>query len=84
MSQGHVTLDQMTNTYATDEHLARVIQRMAGPTARPREDQQQAVRALVDLRSRVLVVQATGWGKSAVYWAAMAQDQHSLSLRSSR
>ena len=29
-----------------------------------------AVRALVDDRARVLVVQATGWGKSAVYWAA--------------
>jgi len=28
------------------------------------------VRALVAAKSRVLVVQATGWGKSAVYWAA--------------
>ena len=27
---------------------------------------------LVDHRRRVLVVQATGWGKSAVYWAATA------------
>ncbi len=35
-----------------------------------RDDQRAAVRALVDDRSRVLVVQATGWGKSAVYWAA--------------
>ncbi len=43
---------------------------MAGPEAVPREDQRAAVRALVEDRSRVLVVQATGWGKSAVYWAA--------------
>ena len=43
---------------------------MAGPTAQPREDQTAAVAALVEQRARVLVVQATGWGKSAVYWAA--------------
>lgn len=43
---------------------------MAGPAARPREDQTAAVVALVEQRARVLVVQATGWGKSAVYWAA--------------
>ena len=43
---------------------------MAGPDATPRDDQRAAVRALVADRNRVLVVQATGWGKSAVYWAA--------------
>jgi ATP-dependent DNA helicase RecQ len=43
---------------------------MAGPQARPRADQAAAVAALVEDRARVLVVQATGWGKSAVYWAA--------------
>jgi ATP-dependent DNA helicase RecQ len=43
---------------------------MAGPAARPREDQTAAVAALVEQQARVLVVQATGWGKSAVYWAA--------------
>ena len=43
---------------------------MAGPSASARVDQRAAVRALVDDRARVLVVQATGWGKSAVYWAA--------------
>jgi ATP-dependent DNA helicase RecQ len=30
----------------------------------------RAVEELVEHRNRVLVVQATGWGKSAVYWAA--------------
>ncbi|NML48251.1 ATP-dependent DNA helicase RecQ [Ramlibacter sp. G-1-2-2] len=43
---------------------------MAGPAARPRADQVAAVAALVEQQARVLVVQATGWGKSAVYWAA--------------
>ena len=53
-----------------DEHLEQTIVAMAGAGATPRSDQRVAVRALVEDRSRVLVVQATGWGKSAVYWAA--------------
>src|SRR5215203_5792146 len=52
--------------------LARTIAAVAGPDARPREDQVRAVEELVEHRRRVLVVQATGWGKSAVYWAATA------------
>ncbi|MBO0921270.1 RecQ family ATP-dependent DNA helicase [Cellulomonas sp. zg-ZUI222] len=36
------------------------------------EDQWQAVEALVADRRRVLVVQRTGWGKSAVYFVATA------------
>src|SRR6187551_455875 len=55
-----------------DQHLADVLHALAGPQAQARDDQQQAVRALVVDRRRVLVVQATGWGKSAVYWAATA------------
>jgi ATP-dependent DNA helicase RecQ len=50
--------------------LARTIAAVAGPDARPREDQVRAVEELVEHRNRVLVVQATGWGKSAVCWAA--------------
>lgn len=53
-----------------DTHLRTVLAAMAGPSARPRDDQTAAVEALVEQRARVLVVQATGWGKSAVYWAA--------------
>jgi ATP-dependent DNA helicase RecQ len=52
--------------------LERVITAMAGNDARPRPDQVTAVEALAEHRRRVLVVQATGWGKSAVYWAATA------------
>ncbi len=51
---------------------ARVITAMAGEGASLREDQRTAVEALSEAGSRVLVVQATGWGKSAVYWAATA------------
>ncbi|AUH40104.1 RecQ family ATP-dependent DNA helicase [Streptomyces sp. CMB-StM0423] len=43
-----------------------------GGTARLREDQWQAVDALVRERRRALVVQRTGWGKSAVYFVATA------------
>ena len=43
---------------------------LAGPDARLRGDQLEAIEALVSRRSRVLVVQRTGWGKSAVYWIA--------------
>lgn len=50
--------------------LAEVLAGMAGPGAVARDGQAQAVAGLVADRGRVLVVQATGWGKSAVYWAA--------------
>ena len=53
-----------------ETHLRLVLAAMAGPAARPHQDQIAAVAALVEQRARVLVVQATGWGKSAVYWAA--------------
>jgi ATP-dependent DNA helicase RecQ len=49
-----------------------VIQAIAGESARLRADQETAVAALCEPSARVLVVQATGWGKSAVYWAATA------------
>jgi ATP-dependent DNA helicase RecQ len=55
---------------AADLHLDRILSALAGPDAVARDDQRAAVRALVTDRRRVLVVQATGWGKSAVYWAA--------------
>src|SRR5918992_4208012 len=44
----------------------------AGPGARFREHQLGAVRDLVEDRARVLCVQRTGWGKSAVYFLAAA------------
>ncbi len=54
---------------AEAEHWLRAL---AGPGARLREDQWTAIRALVEQHRRALVVQRTGWGKSAVYFTATA------------
>ena len=51
-------------------HLSTVLHRLAGEGAAPRSDQLEAVAAVIAPAARVLVVQATGWGKSAVYWSA--------------
>lgn len=45
---------------------------LAGDAATLREDQWTAIEALVAHRRRALVVQRTGWGKSAVYFLATA------------
>ncbi|MEI6620818.1 MAG: RecQ family ATP-dependent DNA helicase [Actinomycetes bacterium] len=50
--------------------MRTVLDAMVSTEAVPHPDQTRAVEALVCERGRVLVVQATGWGKSAVYWAA--------------
>jgi superfamily II DNA helicase RecQ len=42
------------------------------PDATFRPHQLEAARDLVDARARVLCVQRTGWGKSAVYFLATA------------
>jgi ATP-dependent DNA helicase RecQ len=49
-----------------------VLGRLVGADARFREGQLEAVLALVEDGARVLVVQRTGWGKSAVYFVATA------------
>ncbi|WP_134772737.1 RecQ family ATP-dependent DNA helicase [Ornithinimicrobium flavum] len=55
----------------TDARVA--LRRLVGrEDADFRDGQLEAVRALVEDRSRVLVVQRTGWGKSAVYFVATA------------
>ena len=53
---------------AAEKHLRA----LAGENARLREDQWTAIRALVAEKRRALVVQRTGWGKSAVYFVATA------------
>jgi ATP-dependent DNA helicase RecQ len=47
-----------------------LLRELAGPAAVLREDQWTAIEALVVGRRRALVVQRTGWGKSAVYFIA--------------
>ncbi|UWZ40762.1 RecQ family ATP-dependent DNA helicase [Dactylosporangium roseum] len=49
-----------------------VLKKLAGPSAELREDQWVAIEALVGRGRRVLCVQRTGWGKSAVYFVATA------------
>ncbi|MEU6988285.1 RecQ family ATP-dependent DNA helicase [Streptomyces sp. NPDC046324] len=52
-----------------DAVLARLVGDPTG-AARLREDQWRAIEALVADKRRALVVQRTGWGKSAVYFVA--------------
>jgi ATP-dependent DNA helicase RecQ len=54
------------------EEAEAVLRRLAGEHARLRDDQWRAIEALVADRRRVLCVQRTGWGKSAVYFVATA------------
>jgi ATP-dependent DNA helicase RecQ len=60
-------LPTATTTTATAQEL---LQQLAGDAARLRDDQATAISALVDDHARALVVQRTGWGKSAVYFIA--------------
>ncbi|MER5438691.1 RecQ family ATP-dependent DNA helicase [Streptomyces sp. NPDC002790] len=60
---------------AADTVLARLVGDPSG-TARLREDQWRAIEALVADHRRALVVQRTGWGKSAVYFVATALIRH--------
>ena len=52
--------------------MDELLERLAGPGARFREHQREAITDLVEDRARVLCVQRTGWGKSAVYFIATA------------
>src|SRR5437588_3464957 len=57
---------------ALRERAEACLRELAGDHARLREDQWTAIHALVVERRRALVVQRTGWGKSAVYFIATA------------
>src|SRR6266568_6749834 len=60
------------NERALRDEAEACLRALAGEHARLREDQWTAIRALVADRRRALVVQRTGWGKSAVYFIATA------------
>ncbi|MCX4097456.1 RecQ family ATP-dependent DNA helicase [Nocardia sp. alder85J] len=62
-------MDRVTITDLRESAEA-LLRELAGPTARLREDQWTAIEALVVQRRRALVVQRTGWGKSAVYFVS--------------
>lgn len=67
----HTDLPNADLRAAADAVLARLVGAPAGE-ARLREDQWRAIEALVADKRRALVVQRTGWGKSAVYFVATA------------
>ncbi|WP_462418191.1 RecQ family ATP-dependent DNA helicase [Kytococcus sp. Marseille-QA3725] len=61
----------MTNSF--EDRALGALRRLVGrEDVAFRDGQLEAVRALVEDRARVLVVQRTGWGKSAVYFVATA------------
>ena len=62
----------MTTTSTADAALDALRRLTGRPDAVFHEGQLEAVLALVDDRRRALVVQRTGWGKSAVYFVATA------------
>src|SRR5881227_394076 len=65
---GAMTDDQSAVRAQAEERLRALV----GGPATLREDQWRAIRALAVERRRALVVQRTGWGKSAVYFVATA------------
>ena len=68
---GAVTTTERADT-TLRPRAEEVLRGLAGPAARLRDDQWTAIHALVVQRRRALVVQRTGWGKSAVYFVATA------------
>lgn len=66
---GMTNADRAELRASADSVLARLVGDPTG-TARLREDQWLAIEALVAEKRRALVVQRTGWGKSAVYFVA--------------
>lgn len=63
---------------ATEQEALRLLRRLTGDDrAEFRPGQLEAIRLLAEDRRRVLLVQRTGWGKSAVYFIAtrMLRDQ---------
>src|SRR3954452_24421727 len=66
-------LNSFDMTFAAPPQTADdLLRALAGPDAEFREHQREAVEDLVVGRRRVLCVQRTGWGKSAVYFIATA------------
>ena len=65
-------MDEVFHDGALREAAQERLRALAGEHATLRDDQWAAIEALVVERRRALVVQRTGWGKSAVYFIATA------------
>ena len=70
--QDLTAITQGTEATGLRAEAEECLRALAGRDASLRADQWTAIRALVEDRARALVVQRTGWGKSAVYFTATA------------
>ena len=64
------TATTATSASTTAADAQRLLGLLAGPEATLRPEQARAIEAIVDHRQRALVVQRTGFGKSAIYFIA--------------
>ncbi|WP_344778434.1 RecQ family ATP-dependent DNA helicase [Gryllotalpicola kribbensis] len=62
--------DSATSSLTREQALASLRALVGRPGAEFHDGQFEAISALVDERQRALVVQRTGWGKSAVYFVS--------------
>jgi len=60
----------MVEMITAEQGLSLLRQALDNPTANFRDGQWEAIADLIENRSRLLVVQRTGWGKSLVYFLA--------------
>src|SRR5918993_5397500 len=65
-----VSEPEITTADLRDEALGALRRLVANPAATFHDGQFEAIETLVQRRARALVVQRTGWGKSAVYFVA--------------
>ena len=65
-----MTTDPARDPASLGDRIDVLLRELAGPNATLHPGQGEAIRALVEERRRVLCVQRTGWGKSAVYFIA--------------
>ncbi len=72
-AQDQIARDRTGESRTTRDQADQLLRRLTGRAdAAFHEGQFEAITALVDERRRALVVQRTGWGKSAVYFIATA------------
>lgn len=69
-SANRVPERKLLRTIAFKQDALAVLRKALGPSANFRDGQLEAIESLVKRRERLLVVQRTGWGKSAVYFVA--------------
>src|SRR5205814_4287087 len=71
LSQGLPTVPSMDDNDALGQEALALLRKLTGdPASEFRPDQIEVIRRLVGERQRMLLVQRTGWGKSAVYFIA--------------